>query len=69
MLLAKVVALISVFGFFGLIPGTNWGGSFMIEAMSQGGALYGGYWWWVVAPGLAMGFLSAGLALVFFDVG
>ncbi|WP_367883983.1 hypothetical protein [Thermococcus sp. JCM 11816] len=41
----------------------------MIEAMSQGGALYGGYWWWVVAPGLAMGFLSAGLALVFFDVG
>lgn len=67
MLLAKVVALISVFGFFGLIPGTNWG-SFMIEAMNQG-ALYGGYWWWVVAPGLAMGFLSAGLALVFSDVG
>ncbi|ASJ06214.1 ABC transporter permease [Thermococcus pacificus] len=60
-LLARIVALISVFGFFGLIPGTNWG-SFMIEAMNQG-ALYGGYWWWIVAPGFAMAVLSAGLAL------
>ncbi|QDA30445.1 ABC transporter permease [Thermococcus indicus] len=61
-LLARIVALVSVFGFFGLIPGTNWG-SFMIEAMNQG-ALYGGYWWWIVAPGLAMAVLSAGLAFV-----
>lgn len=61
-LLARIVALVSVFGFFGLIPGTNWG-SFMIEAMNQG-ALYGGYWWWIVAPGLAMALLSAGLAFV-----
>jgi len=61
-LLVRVVALISLFGFFGLIPGTNWG-SFMIEAMMEG-AIYGGYWWWILPPGLAMAVLSAGLVLI-----
>jgi len=61
-LLVRVVALISLFGFFGLIPGTNWG-SFMIEAMREG-AIYGGCWWWILPPGLTMAVLSAGLVLV-----
>lgn len=61
-LMPRIVALISIFGFFGLIPGVNWG-SFVVEALQQG-ALYGGYWWWVLSPGFAMAFLSLGFALV-----
>lgn len=67
MFLVKVVVLILVFGFFGLILGMNWG-FFMIEVMSQG-VFYGGYWWWVVVLGFVMGFLSVGFVFVFFDVG
>ncbi len=61
-LMPRIVALISIFGFFGLIPGVNWG-SFVVEALQQG-ALYGGYWWWVLSPGFAMAFLSLGFALM-----
>lgn len=67
MFLVKVVVLILVFGFFGLILGMNWG-FFMIEVMSQG-VFYGGCWWWVVVLGFVMGFLSVGFVFVFFDVG
>ncbi|EHR77543.1 peptide ABC transporter permease [Thermococcus litoralis DSM 5473] len=66
-LLGRMVALVSVFGFFGLIPGTNWG-SLMIEAMEQG-AIYGGYWWWIVPPGIVMAFLSAAMVLISSDSG
>jgi len=61
-LMPRIVALISIFGFFGLVPGVNWG-SFVVEALQQG-ALYGGYWWWVLSPGFAMAFLSLGFALL-----
>ncbi|USG99524.1 ABC transporter permease [Thermococcus argininiproducens] len=61
-LMPRIVALISLFGFFGMIPGTNWG-SFMIEAMEQG-ALYGSKWWWILSPGVAMAFLSLGFTLL-----
>ena len=61
-LMPRIVALTSLFGFFGMIPGTNWG-SFMIEAMEQG-ALYGSKWWWILSPGAAMAFLSLGFTLL-----
>ncbi|MFA4701026.1 ABC transporter permease subunit [Pyrococcus kukulkanii] len=59
-LVPRTIALISIFGFFGLSPGINWG-TYIIEAMNEG-ALYGGYWWWIIAPIIAMGVISLGFA-------
>ncbi|AAL81123.1 oligopeptide transport system permease protein appc, c-terminal fragment [Pyrococcus furiosus DSM 3638] len=35
----------------------------MIDAMNEG-AIYGGYWWWILPPGLFMAALSASFVLI-----
>lgn len=58
----KVIVLISLFGFFGIVPGINWG-SFMAEAL-EGGGFYGGVWWWIIPPGLAIALIGIGFVLI-----
>jgi|Deesub1362B_J571_1020462.scaffolds.fasta_scaffold00031_76 peptide/nickel transport system permease protein len=58
----KVIVLISLFGFFGIVPGINWG-SFMAEALERGG-FYGGVWWWIIPPGLAIALIGIGFVLI-----
>ncbi|WP_237698673.1 ABC transporter permease subunit [Pyrococcus yayanosii] len=61
-IIARTISQISILGFFGLSPGVNWG-SYLIEVMREG-VLYGSNWWWILAPVIAMGLLSLGLALL-----
>ncbi|ASJ11504.1 ABC transporter permease [Thermococcus thioreducens] len=61
LLFAQMIAVVSVLGLFGIIPGVNWG-SFVAEAFSQN-AIYT-LWWWPLSPSVAIVLVSVSLTLL-----
>jgi len=63
---AKVMALISILGFFKVSFGFNWGELFAMVVAQK--ALYNGAWWMVLPVGAAVTLLAVGLLLVKRDI-
>ncbi|WP_258083363.1 ABC transporter permease [Thermococcus thermotolerans] len=61
LLFAQMIAVVSVLGLFGIIPGVNWG-SFVAEAFSQN-AIYT-LWWWPLSPSIAIVLVGIGLTFL-----
>ncbi len=61
LLFAQIIAVVSILGLFGIIPGVNWG-SFVAEAFTQN-AIYT-LWWWPLLPSVAIVLVSIGLTLL-----
>ncbi len=58
----RLIVFITFIGFFGMIPGINWG-SYMADAYVQGGFISGA-WWWILPPGLAIALLALAFVLI-----
>lgn len=61
LLFSQMIAVVSILGLFGIIPGVNWG-SFVAEAFKQS-AVYS-LWWWPLSPSVAIILVSVGLTLL-----
>jgi len=59
---AKVIALISILGFFGVSFGFNWGELFTMVVTQK--AIYNGAWWMILPVGIAITLLAIGLLLI-----
>lgn len=59
---AKVIALISILGFFGVSFDFNWGELFTIVVTQR--AIYNGAWWMILPVGVAITLLAVGLLLI-----
>jgi len=59
---AKVIALISILGFFGVSFGFNWGELFTMVVTQK--AIYNGAWWMILPVGVAITLLAIGLLLI-----
>lgn len=66
LLSAKALALISILGFFRVIPGFNWGG--LLAMVIQQRALYLGAWWMVLPIGTAIAVLAIGFVLIHLEM-
>lgn len=58
----RLIVFITFIGFFGMIPGINWG-SYMADAYVQG-AFISGAWWWILPPGVAIAILALAFVLI-----
>ncbi|WP_461866384.1 ABC transporter permease [Thermococcus sp.] len=58
----RLIVFITFIGFFGMIPGINWG-SYMADAYIQGGFISGA-WWWILPPGIAIALLALAFVLI-----
>ncbi len=58
----RLIVFITFIGFFGMIPGINWG-SYMADAYIQGGFISGA-WWWILPPGVAIALLALAFVLI-----
>jgi peptide/nickel transport system permease protein len=63
---AKALGIISILGFFRVMPGFNWG-SLLTLVITQR-ALYGGAWWMVLPAGGAIATLAIGFVLIHLEV-
>jgi len=66
LLSAKAIAIISILGFFGAIPGFNWGG--LLALMIKEKTLYSRAWWMVVPIGATMAVLAMGFVLLHLEI-
>lgn len=59
---AKVIALISILGFFGVSFGFNWGELFTMVVTQK--AIYNGAWWMILPVGIAISLIAIALLLI-----
>jgi len=59
---AKVIALISILGFFGVSFGFNWGELFTMVVTQR--AIYNGAWWMILPVGVAITVIAIALLLI-----
>ncbi|WP_245612473.1 ABC transporter permease subunit [Palaeococcus ferrophilus] len=62
LLIPKIVALISLLGFFSAAPGFNWGT--MLAMVINENQLYSGAWWLVLPIGFALAFFAFAFVLI-----